>query len=184
MAIRVSAPGLATSVQDLGRPGYYHLGIPISGGMDRYALRAANLLVGNDEGAAVLETVFMGPQLEFTEDATVAVTGAELPPRVDGEPRETWTAFAVEAGRTLSFDYLKSGARACIAVAVAASTFRSSSAAVRPTRSASSADSKAGTCRRGTSCRSVLRARAPRPKAAASPRHLRRMYPARRSSSG
>ena len=117
MAIRVSAPGLATSVQDLGRPGYYHLGIPISGGMDRYALRAANLLVGNDEGAAVLEAVFMGPQLEFTEDAMVAVTGAELPPRVDGEPRETWTAFAVKAGQLLSFDYLKAGARACIAVA-------------------------------------------------------------------
>ena len=116
MAIRVLAPGLATSVQDLGRPGYYHLGIPISGGMDRYALRAANLLVGNDEGAAVLETVFMGPQLEFTEGATVAVTGAELPPRVDGESRETWTSFAIEAGQTLSFDYLKSGARACIAV--------------------------------------------------------------------
>lgn len=117
MAVRISSPGLATSVQDLGRPGYYHLGIPISGGMDRYALRVANLLVGNDEGAAVLETVFMGPQLEFTEDATVAVTGAELPPRVDGEPRETWTSFAIKAGQILSFDYLKSGARLYIAVA-------------------------------------------------------------------
>ena len=117
MAIRVSAPGLATSVQDLGRPGYYHLGIPISGGMDQYALRAANLLVGNDEGSAVLEAVFMGPDLEFTEDAFVAVTGAELPPRVDGELRESWTAFPVEAGQTLSFDYLRSGARAYIAVA-------------------------------------------------------------------
>ena len=117
MAIRVSAPGLATSVQDLGRPGYYHLGIPISGGMDQYALRVANLLVGNDEGSAVLEAVFMGPELEFTEDAFVAVTGAELPPRVDGELRESWTAFQVEAGQTLSFDYLRSGARAYVAVA-------------------------------------------------------------------
>ena len=45
MAIKVNAPGLATTVQDLGRPGYYHLGIPLSGGMDRFALRAANLLV-------------------------------------------------------------------------------------------------------------------------------------------
>ena len=116
MAIRVSAPGLATTVQDLGRPGYYHLGIPVSGCMDRYAARTANLLVGNDEGAAVLEAVFMGPQLEFTEDATVAVTGAELPPKVDGEPRETWTSFAVKAGQQLSFDFLKAGARACIAV--------------------------------------------------------------------
>lgn len=117
MAIRVSAPGLATSVQDLGRPGYYHLGIPVSGGMDQYALRVANLLVGNDEGSAVLEAVFMGPELEFSEDALVAVTGAELPPRVDGELRESWTAFQVEAGQTLSFDYLRSGARAYIAVA-------------------------------------------------------------------
>ena len=66
MAIKVIAPGLSTTVQDLGRPGYYHIGIPLSGGMDRFALRAANMLVGNDEGAAVLEAVFMGPELEFT----------------------------------------------------------------------------------------------------------------------
>lgn len=116
MAIRVKAPGLATSVQDLGRPGYYHLGISISGGMDRFALRAANMLAGNEEGAAVLEAVFMGPELEFTEDATVAVAGAELPPKVDGDPRETWSSFAVKAGQTLSFDFLKGGARAYIAI--------------------------------------------------------------------
>lgn len=116
MAVKVLSPGLATSVQDLGRPGYYHLGIPISGGMDRYALRAANMLVGNDEGAAVLEAVFLGPELEFTRDATVAVTGAELPPKVDGDARETWTSVAVKAGQVLSFDYLKAGARAYIAV--------------------------------------------------------------------
>jgi biotin-dependent carboxylase-like uncharacterized protein len=117
MAIKVISPGLATTVQDLGRPGYYHLGIPLSGGMDRFALRAANMLVGNDEGAAVLEAVFTGPELEFTGDATVAVTGAELPPKVDGQPRETWTAFRLRAGQRLSFDFLKKGARAYIAVA-------------------------------------------------------------------
>jgi biotin-dependent carboxylase-like uncharacterized protein len=116
MAIKVNTPGLATTVQDLGRPGYYHLGIPLSGGMDRFALRAANLLVGNDEGAAVLEAVFMGPELEFTTDATVAVTGAELPPKVNGELRETWTSFRVKAGQVLSFDFLKNGARAYIAI--------------------------------------------------------------------
>ncbi len=116
MAIKVIAPGLATTVQDLGRPGYYHLGIPLSGGMDRFALRAANLLVGNDEGAAVLEAVFMGPELEFTADVLVAVTGADLPPKVDGAPRETWTAFPVKAGQKLGFDFLKKGARAYIAV--------------------------------------------------------------------
>ena len=116
MAIEIVSPGLATTVQDLGRPGYYHLGIPLSGGMDRLALQAANLLVGNDPGAAVLEAVFMGPQIAFADDRMVAVAGAELPPKVDGEPRETWTSFLVKAGQTLSFDFLKKGARAYIAV--------------------------------------------------------------------
>jgi len=74
------------------------------------------MLVGNDEGAAVLEAVFMGPELEFTSDALVAVTGADLPPKVDGEARDGWSSFAVKAGQVLSFDYLKGGARAYIAV--------------------------------------------------------------------
>jgi biotin-dependent carboxylase-like uncharacterized protein len=117
MAIKVLKPGLSTTVQDLGRPGYYHIGIPLSGGMDRHALAAANLLVGNPEGAAVLEAVFTGPELEFTEHAMVAVTGAELPPRLDGVPRETWASFKVKRGQTLSFDFLKKRARAYIAVA-------------------------------------------------------------------
>jgi biotin-dependent carboxylase-like uncharacterized protein len=116
MALRVVAPGLATTVQDLGRPGYYHLGIPLSGAMDRLALRAANLLVGNDEGAAGLECVFLGPELEFTASATVAVAGAELTPKIDGAPRATWTSFTVAAGQRLSFDFLRSGARAYLAV--------------------------------------------------------------------
>ena len=117
MTIKVIHPGLATTIQDLGRPGYYHLGIPMSGAMDRLALVSANLLVGNEEGAACLEAVFLGPQLEFTRDTLVAVTGAELPPKLDGDPRPTWTSFKVRAGQRLSFDYLRSGARAYIAVA-------------------------------------------------------------------
>jgi biotin-dependent carboxylase-like uncharacterized protein len=117
MPIKVIKAGIATSIQDLGRPGYYHLGIPMGGAMDRLALRSANLLVGNDEGAACLEAVFMGPELEFTQDAMVAITGAELPPKVDGTLVETWRAFKIKAGQILSFDYLRSGARAYIAVA-------------------------------------------------------------------
>ena len=116
MAIKVVKPGLSTTVQDLGRPGYYHIGIPLSGGMDRLALCAANLLVGNRQDAAVLEAVFLGPELEFTEDATVAVTGAEIPPKVNGEGRSIWTSFKVKKGQLLSFEYLKKGARAYIAV--------------------------------------------------------------------
>lgn len=116
MPVNVISAGIATTIQDLGRPGYFHLGIPIGGAMDRLALRAANLLVGNEEGAACLETVFLGPELEFTEDALVAVTGAELPPKLDGEEKESWTAFPVKSGQVLSFDFLRSGARAYIAI--------------------------------------------------------------------
>ena len=116
MPVNVISAGILTTIQDLGRPGYFHLGIPIGGAMDRLAMRAANLLVGNPEDAAGLETVFMGPELEFTEDATVAVCGADLPPKLNGEVQPGWTAFDVKAGDVLSFDFLQGGARAYIAI--------------------------------------------------------------------
>ncbi|RFC68953.1 MULTISPECIES: biotin-dependent carboxyltransferase family protein [Mesorhizobium] len=116
MAVKVISPGLSTSVQDLGRPGYYHLGIPEGGGMDRFATTIANLLVGNEPGAALLEATFMGPELEFEQPAVVAVTGGDLPPKVNGVEQPGWESFAVKAGDKLSFGYLKSGARAYIAI--------------------------------------------------------------------
>lgn len=116
MALEVVTPGLSTTVQDLGRPGYYHIGIPVSGGMDRFAVRCANMLAGNDEGDAVLEAVFTGPELRFDQDALVAVTGADMPVKIDGVEQQGWTALKVRAGQTLSFGFLKSGARAYIAV--------------------------------------------------------------------
>ncbi|CAN7694556.1 biotin-dependent carboxyltransferase family protein [Rhizobium rhizogenes] len=116
MAIKVLHHGLATTVQDLGRPGYFHLGIPVGGAMDRYAMRTANRLVGNDEGVAGLEAVFMGPQLEFLDDAVIAVTGADMPAKIDGVAQPGWTALKIKAGQVLSFDFLKSGARIYIAV--------------------------------------------------------------------
>lgn len=116
MTAKVLNPGLSTTVQDLGRPGYFHLGIPIGGAMDNLALRAANLLVGNDEGAAGLEAVFVGPELEFTADALVAVTGADMPIKIDGQEQPSWTALKVKAGQVLSFGFLKAGARIYIAV--------------------------------------------------------------------
>ena len=109
MPINVITSGILTTIQDLGRPGYYHLGIPVGGAMDRMALRTANLLVGNPEDAAGLEVVFMGPELEFTEDATIAVCGADLPPRVNGVEKPGWTAINVRNGDVLSFDFLRAG---------------------------------------------------------------------------
>jgi biotin-dependent carboxylase-like uncharacterized protein len=115
--IEVVKPGLSTTVQDAGRTGYYDVGIPPSGALDQYSLRAANLLVGNPAGAAVLECVYLGPELAFTADAVVAVTGAAMVPRVNGEQRPLWESFPVRAGDRLDFGYLTAGARAYVAVA-------------------------------------------------------------------
>jgi biotin-dependent carboxylase-like uncharacterized protein len=117
MDIEVIKSGLATSVQDAGRPGYYNIGIPLSGALDQYALRAANLLVGNDAGAAVLEATLLGPELVFRAPAIIAVTGAEATPKVNGEARLLNESFAVRADDRLTFDFMKVGARLYIAVA-------------------------------------------------------------------
>ena len=117
MPIEVRKPGFATTVQDRGREGYYHVGVPPSGALDQRSLVAANLLVGNPEGAAALECAYLGPELVFEEAGVVAVTGAELEPRLNGEARPRWASFTVAAGDVLGFGHLKAGARAYIAVA-------------------------------------------------------------------
>lgn len=117
MPIKVSKPGLSTTVQDAGREGYYNVGIPLSGAMDQYSFRAANLLVGNPETAAALECTLMGPELEFTADAIIAVTGGSMLPKIDGVPAVANESFAVKAGAVLSFDFMRVGARSYLAVA-------------------------------------------------------------------
>ena len=97
MAIEVIKPGLATTVQDAGRPGYYNVGIPLSGALDQYALRVANLLVGTDEGAAVLEASLLAPELVFRAPAIVAIAGAEVTPKINGGARPRDESFAVKA---------------------------------------------------------------------------------------
>jgi len=117
MTIEVIKPGLATTVQDAGRPGYYNIGIPLSGALDQYALRVANLLVGNEEGAAVLEVTLLAPELVFRAPAIVAIAGAAATPKINGEERPRNESFAVKADDHLTFDFIKSGARCYIAVA-------------------------------------------------------------------
>lgn len=117
MAIEIVKPGLATTVQDAGRPGYYNVGIPLSGALDQYSFRCANLLVGNDENAAVLECTLLAPELAFDAPAIVAITGSEANPKVNGVALPRNEAFAVKAGDKLGFDFMRVGARAYIAVA-------------------------------------------------------------------
>ena len=117
MLIDVVQPGLSTTVQDPGRIGYYDVGIPPSGALDQYSLLAANLLVGNPDDAAGLECVYLGPQLRFRGPGVVAVTGAQMVPKLNGEERPQWEAFPVAEDDVLEFAYLTAGARAYIGFA-------------------------------------------------------------------
>ena len=105
-AIRVHKPGFQSTVQDLGRPGYAHLGISASGAADALSLRAGNLLVGNAENAAGIEMTLIGGEFEFTAETVVALTGSDFD---SGLP--LWTPLRVRAGECLRFGRTKGGAR-------------------------------------------------------------------------
>ncbi len=115
--IGVVRPGLLTTVQDLGRVGYQRFGLPLSGAMDRPALRLANRLVGNADQAAGLEITLSGPALLFEREAVIALTGADLSASLDGTPITLWEATRVAKGSTLTFGQRRAGARAYLAVA-------------------------------------------------------------------
>jgi biotin-dependent carboxylase-like uncharacterized protein len=117
MALEVLKPGLQTTVQDEGRIGTYAAGLPPSGALDKHAYRIGNLLVGNPAGAAGLEMTYLGAELRFTEPAVFAVTGADMAPKLAGEPIETWRSYTAQADDVLSFGYLSEGARAYLSVA-------------------------------------------------------------------
>ena len=116
--IEVLAPGTQTTIQDWpGRLGYWAVGVPPSGPMDPLSFRFANRLVGNDEGAAAIETTLSGPTLKFNSDTVICLTGAKLIATVDGEPVPYWQAFAVKAGQVLKVGGVTGpGTRAYIAV--------------------------------------------------------------------
>lgn len=116
--IDVLEPGTHTTVQDYpGRVGYWEIGVPPSGPMDHFALRMANRLVGNAEGVAALECTVSGPKMVFRHAATVAVTGADMQPELDGQRQPMWAAFSVKAGQTLKLHPVAAaGCRAYLAV--------------------------------------------------------------------
>ena len=114
--IRVRRPGLLTTVQDLGRPGLAHLGVPTAGAADRRAFGLANRLVGNRPGAAGLEITLAGPELELEADGWVALTGGRVAADLDGRPVPMDVAVRVEAGQVLRIGPVTAGLRAYLAV--------------------------------------------------------------------
>ena len=115
--LNVIDPGLLTTVQDLGRLHWYHIGMPPSGALDDFAFRVGNLLVGNDEAASGLEVTYAGPRLEATTDTLIAVTGADIDFQINDRPTGQWQAQAVKPGDRISLGGVRHGARAYVCLA-------------------------------------------------------------------
>jgi biotin-dependent carboxylase-like uncharacterized protein len=113
--IEVISPGALTTVQDLGRPGWAHIGVPRSGAADRPALRIANRLVGNEEGAPGLETTLTGPRLRIDGPSVVALTGAPVDATVGERPVPMHQSFALEPGDVLHVGTARAGLRTYVA---------------------------------------------------------------------
>ncbi len=116
-AIEVVAAGAFVTIQDRGRPGWAHLGVPRSGVAAPAAAALANRLVGNDAGAAVLEAVVGGVVLSFGAGRVVAVTGASCEVTLGGRPLATHQCHYVPAGGTLVVGPARVGLCAYVAVA-------------------------------------------------------------------
>jgi antagonist of KipI len=114
--IEILAPGPLTTIQDWGRFGYGRYGVPPSGALDTFSLRAANLLVGNPENEACLEITMFGIRIKALRDAAIAVTGGDLRPFCNDKPFGMWTSSILKGGDTLSFRGVKGGCRSYLAI--------------------------------------------------------------------
>ena len=114
--LQIIQPGMLSTIQDRGRYGYQRFGMPTAGAMDTFALRAANALLGNDDNAACIEATVLGPRIELLADTTIALTGASVSPRLNGDPIPMWQAVSAPAGSRLEFRGPKDGMRAYLAV--------------------------------------------------------------------
>jgi biotin-dependent carboxylase-like uncharacterized protein len=110
-------PGVLTTIQDLGRFGCQKYGVPVSGAMDDFSLKLANLLVGNDSNAAALEITGLGPKLKVLNDAVVSLNGADFNAALDENPFRGWRLVRVRKGSIIWIKEARRGFRGYLAVA-------------------------------------------------------------------
>jgi antagonist of KipI len=116
VTLTIRTPGLLTTVQDAGRWGHQHEGVPVAGPMDPFALRGANLMAGNPPDAACLEITLTGPAFVASGACTIAIAGATFDVAVDGRKVETDRPIALGAGAEVRFGRRIRGARTYLAV--------------------------------------------------------------------
>jgi antagonist of KipI len=114
--LEVLEPGLLSTVQDAGRPGFAHLGVPVSGACDPLGLAVANLLLGNPADAPALEMTLAGPTLRTEEDCVVAFAGADFEAKHDGTPVPPGGSRLLRAGAILRFGPARRGSRGYLAL--------------------------------------------------------------------
>jgi antagonist of KipI len=114
--IEVQAPGLLTTVQDLGREGFGPMGVSASGVADAVSLRIGNRLVGNRENAAGLEMTLLGGKFLFPQGAVIALTGSDFGATLDGHPVPAYASLLVKPGQTIQLGPTRSGARCYLCV--------------------------------------------------------------------
>jgi biotin-dependent carboxylase-like uncharacterized protein len=114
--LEVLRTGLLATVQDLGRPGYAHVGVPRSGALDPPALKLANRLVGNPESAAAVELAYGGASFRAHESLSCAVTGAPVPVTINGRPVPYGVALQVPCGAVLGLGAASYGVRSYLAI--------------------------------------------------------------------
>lgn len=110
------APGLLTTVQDLGRPGFAPLGVSAAGAADPVALRIGNRLLGNPQGTPALEMTLIGGSFVAPQGATVTLTGGYVDARVNRNPVRMWSTIELARGEILETGALLSGARCYLCV--------------------------------------------------------------------
>lgn len=113
---KVISPGPLTTIQDAGRTAFQHMGVPVSGALDRYALHVANCLVGNRAECAVLEATLAGARLEVLAEADIALTGAASALTINGAAAPGWTSIRVRPGDVVDAGVPESGCRSYLAV--------------------------------------------------------------------
>jgi len=124
-AITVLNGGTQTTVQDAGRPGFRHLGIPRSGAADKLSFAIANHLVGNAWDTPALECALGGLHLRFEQDTVIALSGAQMWAQINGMNIDLNRAVGVEVGDILTLSYARAGCRGYVAIAggIAATNF-------------------------------------------------------------
>ena len=114
MSIEVISPGLQTTIQDLGRKGWSHMGVPESGAADKFSLKLANFLLNKESNSPAMECTLTGPSLRFLKPLFLVITGADMKPKINDKNVKMNAVIQVKTNEVLSLSNCSAGCRSYI----------------------------------------------------------------------